>query len=342
MARFDAVTADGHYVAVAADTICRGTHPRFDLFLHHRSDQHVLFVARDCEVDAAALDDALARGRPVLYVNRDDVAAYRSYVVENLDLVLSNPLTPRDRKGEIVYQSAGHLMAELIADASCAATCQRAIDVARHIVTVVSAIDAVESILSMIQFDYTTHTHSVNVCVYGLAFARFVGLSDPCVLGLLSTGLLLHDVGKSRVDPVVLNRSGPLTADEFAHIKTHARHGESLLCERRDVPKEAIFIVGQHHERCDGKGYPQGLGGREIHEYARLSAVMDVFDALTTRRPYKEALSTFEALRLMREDVGHHDERMLRTLVRMLAGNARLRPPASARPGTTPTVRARQ
>jgi HD-GYP domain-containing protein (c-di-GMP phosphodiesterase class II) len=152
--------------------------------------------------------------------------------------------------------------------------------------------------------DAYTHQHSVDVCALGLLLARTSFLREGWIddrgqrrfdgldrrLHLFGLGLLLHDVGKLDVPPAILNKPGALTPEETAIMREHPEAGAQLLSHGTYSPVVRA-VVREHHERWDGGGYPRGLTGREIHQLARLAAVADVYDAVTSERPYQPARS---------------------------------------------------
>jgi len=150
--------------------------------------------------------------------------------------------------------------------------------------------------------DVYTLGHCERVADYACAIATDMGFEDT-TLFWFRVGALLHDVGKIVVPVEILNKNGPLTPDERAIMERHPEAGVELL---RDVefPWDVLPMIRGHHERWDGHGYPDALAGDAIPLSARILCVADVFDALTTDRPYRRAYSTEEALRLMNADVG--------------------------------------
>ena len=148
---------------------------------------------------------------------------------------------------------------------------------------------------------YTMH-HSENVAKYSQAIAKKMQCSHN-EIELIKNSALLHDIGKIGVKDSVLLKNGKLTPDEFEHIKLHCAKGEEIV---RGLPflKEASLLIRHHHERYDGSGYPDGIKGPKIELGARILAVADSFDAMTTARPYRNALSTTEALRELERNKG--------------------------------------
>lgn len=141
--------------------------------------------------------------------------------------------------------------------------------------------------------EYLFH-HSVNVCVLAVMAGITLGYARGRLVDL-GTGALLHDIGKVRVAPQILNKSEALTREEFAEIQKHAVYGYEML---RDYPP-AADIAYSHHERYSGGGYPRGLRGPRISVFAQLTGVADVFDALTSDRAYRKAQHPSHALELL-------------------------------------------
>ena len=146
--------------------------------------------------------------------------------------------------------------------------------------------------------DAVTHGHIRRVQTLAVALAARVGLQDEQQLRAIEAAALLHDIGKLAVPEHILNKPSKLTAAEFERMKSHARVGAEILSEV-DFPYPVVPIVRHHHESWDGTGYPDGLSGADIPIGARILSVVDCFDALTSDRPYRRALSALEALAII-------------------------------------------
>lgn len=148
-------------------------------------------------------------------------------------------------------------------------------------------------------YDDYTFAHSVNVCILSVLMGDSMNY-DMSRLKELALGALLHDVGKVLVPIEVLNKPGRLTPEEFSVVKNHTELGFEILRKQQDqVPLLACHVAYQHQEKVDGSGYPRQLKGAQIHEYARIAAVADVYDALTSDRPYRKGLLPHEAYEIM-------------------------------------------
>jgi len=162
--------------------------------------------------------------------------------------------------------------------------------------------DAALALDDLSVFDGYTHRHSVQVTVLGLLVAHRAWATDGWTdfrgrrrhdrlherMRKLGLGLLVHDVGKLAVPPEILNKPGRLSDEETSVMRTHAHSGVELL-RTADLSPIAISVVRDHHERLDGSGYPEGIHGAQVHEFPRIAAVADVYDAVTSERVYKPA-----------------------------------------------------
>ncbi len=155
--------------------------------------------------------------------------------------------------------------------------------------------DALTSLARLKSFDDYTFAHSVNVCILSLALGRQMEL-ERAELEDLGTGAILHDIGKMLVPDKVLNKPGKLTDEEFAIMKNHAELGGEMLSSAK-INSTAMLVASQHHERYDGSGYHKGLAKGSIHIFARIAAVADVYDAMTSKRVYQNGMVPEEALK---------------------------------------------
>ncbi|HEX5339805.1 MAG TPA: HD-GYP domain-containing protein [Gammaproteobacteria bacterium] len=150
--------------------------------------------------------------------------------------------------------------------------------------------------------EYTAQ-HCLNVSILAIAFGRHLNLSDE-ELNLLGLGAVLHDVGKMRIPKETLDKPGKLTDEEYAKVKSHAADGHTVLKLARNVPEQALAIVRSHHERVDGKGYPDGLQGEAVPRLARIVAIADAYDMMTGDYPFRTAVPPADALRILRAEGG--------------------------------------
>ncbi|MDP1899632.1 MAG: HD-GYP domain-containing protein [Rubrivivax sp.] len=165
--------------------------------------------------------------------------------------------------------------------------------------------------------DAYTYMHSVAVCALMVSLARQLGM-DEAECRLAGAAGLMHDVGKALMPLEVLNKPGRLTEAEFAIIRSHPVRGHALLVQGKGATAETLDVVLHHHERFDGKGYPFGLSEDRLSRFARMGAVCDVYDAITSNRPYKAGWDPAESMTQMASWKGHFDPGILAAFVQSL------------------------
>ncbi len=176
------------------------------------------------------------------------------------------------------------------------------------------------ALISLARFkskDEYTYLHSVAVAALMIGLARKYGFDDAQVRRAGLAGLL-HDLGKAAMPPEILNKPGRLTEAEFAVMRAHPTEGHRLLETWSDLPEEVLDVCLHHHEKIDGSGYPDRLAGDEISVISRMGAICDVYDAITSNRPYKSGWDPAESLSQMARWTGHFDPVLLQLFTHML------------------------
>lgn len=166
--------------------------------------------------------------------------------------------------------------------------------------------------------DPYTRGHSERVARYCRKLAQALRLPEPEQEAIWRGGLL-HDIGKIGIQEAILHKSGPLTAEEMAHIRTHPEKGYDICCSLKSL-SPALTVIRNHHERFDGCGHPDSLGSEEIPLLARIASIADAFDAMTTDRPYRKAMTFEEALGILdrEKDHGQWDTRLVVEFTKVL------------------------
>lgn len=193
--------------------------------------------------------------------------------------------------------------------------------------------------------------HAVNCAILGMGLARALEW-EPAQVEASGMAGLLHDIGNLRVDQAMLHKPARLSTDEFAEVKAHTRHGQKMLSEEHKLPDEIATAALEHHERMDGRGYPDGKRGEAIHPLARLVSIVDVYDAVTSHRPYRRARSHHDALSILWRGRGQKFDRLMvetfirfmgwvspGTLVRLSDGQVAVVEQTNAKKGFYPIVR---
>ncbi|HOY65465.1 MAG TPA: HD-GYP domain-containing protein [Candidatus Ozemobacteraceae bacterium] len=193
-------------------------------------------------------------------------------------------------------------------------------EVASHLVgEILASPDAIINLIDIKSFDDYTFTHNINVATIAIMIGHAMDMKKDD-LHELGTGALLHDVGKLKVSLSILNKDGKLTDSEFAEMKRHSVYGYEILCRSVDLTERSRQVALLHHERFGGSGYPKGLKGRDIPLFARITTIADVYDALTTDRPYRVSMTPYDAIKIVMSGVDNQfDPEVLQHFIRRLS-----------------------
>lgn len=178
--------------------------------------------------------------------------------------------------------------------------------------------EAMSELIGLSGHDFYTYNHSLDVSIYALGLGKILTMS-PKELEELGLGALFHDIGKRNVSLDILCKKGPLDKDEWAAMQQHPQFGYLILEQNPSVSTAIKAAAFEHHESFVGNGYPQQLQGEEIHPYARIVAITDTYDALTTQRSYNKPKMPLDALVFMRDEIpGRFDPEMLKAMYSVL------------------------
>ncbi len=305
------------FVPVSVDTLRRGSEVDFNLHVQrggqmaHYRNRGMVFTDHDAE-------SLSANGIDVLWVQEEGASGYGRYLEGQLDAMMGDAEVETEAKAHALYASSRSVTLEILATPS-RENMDRAQDVVQHTVgQVLGDPRPLAAMIATLSTQYQLQTHSVNVSVYSVALARQIGRTDGQELTEYGLGGLLHDLGKSLIDASILNKPSRLTAAEWEIMTGHPEGGYELLgdfAEDRTITAQAVM---DHHERMNGTGYPRGLPGEEIPLPGKVVSIADSFDALTTKRVYKDAVRAFDALVIMRDEMaGHFDREILREFVNL-------------------------
>ncbi len=295
------------YMPISPSSLRTNTTVGCDIYLLAKTTAEVRFVLycrADAVFDEAKKSVLVAQRIKSLFIKKEEQKTYYDYLENNFQHIITDTNIPPDEKTKIVHSAATNLIKGVFEDPRSGSV-ERTKAFAHNMVDyVIKDTKAAQSLLKIAVHEYYTYTHSVNVAAVGTLFGQNLGLGVADLKGLCA-GILLHDVGKTKISTDILNKKGKLSKEEFEIIKKHPEYGAEVLDERGTEFKEERIVTLQHHENDDGSGYPYGLKKDEIHPCGKISRIIDVYDALTTNRSYKDALRPFASLVEMRDNMFH-------------------------------------
>ena len=314
-------TEAGAFLPVRITSLVVNSVTQFDLYTRPKGDAPpVLYRERKLPFTAADRHRLQESGVLDLYVAEEDESNFRRYIEKNLGSILRDTAKNAEEKASLAYYSSQGLVADVFDDPRSTECIERSKKLVTNMAEYMLQDSAsLSNLMRVMSFDYYTYTHSVNVFVFCLSLAQQCGIDNIEALRELGEGALLHDVGKSQLDPELVRFEGKYNEEQYEQMKLHTVLGYELLEEQSSFSPLTLSIVRSHHERVDGTGYPDGLKGDELNPFVRICAIAEIFDSLTTRQTYRDASKSFNALEIMQNEIKDAlDPRYFRTFVKML------------------------
>lgn len=296
-----------------------------DFNIYLQSDENkepVLYRHKNLTFTAEVMERLREHHVEYVYIDYGDKYAYEVYLESHLGEILDDPDVSPERKSTVLYGSLTHLVEDLIAEPRAAEVVSRSKQMVENSCKFLFNEEAsLKHMMQVCSFDYYTYTHSVNVFVFATALgAQFY--PQEYISGDFGLGALLHDIGKHEIPDSILNCPGKLTDEQFTVMKGHPGIGYDILKEKNEVSDIVLNMVRHHHEKLEGGGYPDNLSGEEICREVRILTIADIFDALTTQRSYKDAMPSFKALQLMKQEMTRQlDPDLFNVFIHMMGGN---------------------
>jgi len=274
----------------------------FNLYIHLPGRPLELYRERSYPLTADDLERLSQTSVSQLYIRLDDAESYRQYLHDHVLHGVGVPTPMR-------FRALRDLTRVAFEDALRLGNSDSMVSLAAGFGNDLAAMladqtPAFEELFKTLDHDYYTFTHACNVGTYCAVIAVRLEQFDAIEIAEIAGGGLLHDIGKRHISPQILNKNGKLTDQEWALMKQHPVTGYRELAQRPDVNHGQLMMVYQHHERLDGSGYPTGIMGDDIHPWAKICAVADVFDAMTCQRPYRRAIRISEVYGHLRQFAG--------------------------------------
>jgi len=289
-----------------------------DLYKKSEEKDFVLFARRGIPFDNIVKSVLKENCINQLYIKKDEVDEYFDYMKYELTQLVKNPNASSTSKANAVNATCKEVLKKVF-DEPRSFFVNKAIDIINPAINLIVSDDhAVRHLVQLTSYDHCTYIHSTNVGIFSIALARiFFGANAAHDMNKLGAGFFLHDLGKCKIPLEIINKTGPLTEEERTVVKRHPEEGYRLLMESGYSTEETQIIVLQHHERDNGTGYPNGLKGGEIHPYARICRLADIYEALTSERPYHKRRTTFEALKIIKEQMSDVDQNLISCFINL-------------------------
>lgn len=249
------------------------------------------------------------------FVANADKQAYRDYVKN----AMNSTQISNHEKAAILRESSISILEDLFETPDVAAALAEAKPIVNDLINFMeNAPESIGNLISLSGHDFYTYNHSFDVSIYSLGLGQALGF-DKKTLEELGQSSIFHDVGKRNVSLDILCKRGPLDENEWVQMRMHPQFGLKILNEYPGISDAIKAACYEHHESWSGGGYPQDISAHEIHPFARIVALTDTYDAMTTQRSYNVPMKPTEALNLMKNKLsGRFDPEMLKAMYSVL------------------------
>lgn len=291
------------YIPVTLRSIKMGPFSGCDLYLQtivNSEIKYLLYCKGSKLFDDERKESFVKKNINKIYVSKNGNAQYLRYIEMNLEQIVRDEMIALFERSKIIYDVATNLMFDVVKGSNITAEIERAKDWTTIVLDFILRDKEVCShLMRILTYDGNVSRHSVNVAVMGLLFGCHLGLSvnDLSTLGI---GLLLHDIGKTGIDYSTIRKNiEDLTKEEKEQIRKHPELGYILLSNSDNLPQDVSMLVRNHHENYNGKGYPDGLKGEEIHYFCRIGRILDEYETRISKSAANDGNPTFQVLQLM-------------------------------------------
>ena len=313
--------AGDSYFPVSPDTLNPRALTDFQVYLK-RGSRYVLYT-KEREFFSHSLKQRLVEnGIDTVYIPYHQQACYESYIKDNLEWILNDASISLEVRSRVFFDITLNQVKDIFEERMPVIDAQ-VLDGVQQVVqsslSFLATPGAMESIGRFISHDYQTFSHGVQVFTYTMMLMHSLEEDwEEETLVDVGVGALLHDIGKTHIPASVLNKPGRLNASEWEQVKLHPVHG-MRMCTNVNLSQTSLNCILFHHEKFDGSGYPSGMSQEEIPVPVRVLTCCDVYDAITSKRPYAPASSPFEALKIMGEEMkSAFDYRIFKSFIQVL------------------------
>jgi HD-GYP domain-containing protein (c-di-GMP phosphodiesterase class II) len=266
-----------------------------------------LYCAANVPLSESQCDELSREENLFLYVKQTDYLRLQDDLRDNLDTISAREDIPVDDRYNLVQSVVNTEMKRVFSLVQLGEIVTDVHRLGSNITHLAFSGNAVpESLMGIARHSTETFKHLINVAAYCVMIAESIGINDQQQLQQIATGGLLHDIGKRSMPLRLLNKVTAFNESEKRMIHMHPQKGYEELCRFESISFEQLMMVYQHHERMDGKGYPVHITGKEMHLWARICAIADVFEALTGKHAYHKPEPISRTLEHLRESNGTH------------------------------------
>jgi HD-GYP domain-containing protein (c-di-GMP phosphodiesterase class II) len=301
-------------IPISLATLSLSATAGINVYLRPRPGQPaMLFCSADQQAYRPRIEQLVREGNTkLLFIRGQDCCRYRRTLLDNWQQLIPDPQQPIANRVAALYEVIREVLCQHLDNGSIDSIVESCQTFGQAVVTTLGQDRfAFDQLFTALHHDDALFTHSANVSAYAFVLARGLGWSLEQVQQI-AVGGLLHDIGLLEIDQRIYNQRARLEDAQRRIIQSHPTLAMQRLANRQDLSEGQMMMIYQHHERFNGSGYPVGVSDEEIHPWARLCAIVDVFEALTSQRPFRPAVSRATAMSVLERGCGSEfDQEML-------------------------------
>jgi HD-GYP domain-containing protein (c-di-GMP phosphodiesterase class II) len=312
--RHNADSPQSGYVPVQVELLKRLHNAAVDLFVQYDcSGPPTLYCRAGYPLEYRQLYSLSDVGVDKVFVRADSFQDFGAHLFESVEADSKREEVPRTERFAALQLAVAVEVERTSRLSDCGPYLTLSQHVGRQLTDLLASSDVLpRDLYRLARHDFNTFAHVTNVAGYSIVLAERMGIRDRHELEQIAAAAMLHDLGKRFIPTRILNKPIRLDPAEREIVETHPQRGYEELCQQKDLSVAQLMMVYQHHERLDGSGYPVGILAEDIHPWAKMLAVVDVFDAMTGTRPYRRSAPMREAFHYLRQRSGtHFDEEVV-------------------------------
>ncbi len=288
----------------------------FDIYLKLSGDNIAHVFSRSTGLDYKRLAQYIQKGIRELYIRVEDEDAYKIFISATTDSIFNDPRVSPEKKTATLLNMTEQNMSELFSQFNIAEeTAHKAQTVVRSYVNLmIESPKTLGIILQLVSHGEYLYYHSIAVSIFSMFIAKASGQFHQKFMETVGMGGFLHDIGSTQIKKEVVSSPTALTEEQWCEMRSHTQLGLQMIQNTPGIPAEVCYIVYQHHEKMNGKGYPNGIFGPNIYYPAKIVAIADALSALISKRPFRPAYSVKEAIEIIRTEEGHFDKELVKLL----------------------------
>lgn len=307
---------------IAAGAVELGPIP-FNLYARDEMGKMVLFCRSGFDITPKHKEKLGASGRS-FFISNNDEESYYGYAFERLESIVQSPGIKISEKTQLVQGVGKLVVRRLLENPRSGKAIEHSGRFVRSYVDLIFAFpEGPKTLLILSDFNVHLYTHCLNVCTFCLLIGEQMHKRDSRKLWQLGMGGLLHDIGMTRIDLALATSSDILKEGDLEEVRQHPVLGHELAASH-GLPEPVLVMIRGHHERADGEGYPDGLSGPDIHPFARVAAVAEVYDSLTSDRLDRKKIPHVEALAEIAKDIRGFDLQSFEALIKVVLRDRKL------------------